>query len=128
MCQHDIPWDMIDVFIHELIKGMKTGVHMTKEKAAWPLAYIQEKLIMIAAERNVFSIQVNPAYTSQQCLACGSIDKANRKREIDPEKFLCEKCEYEMHADHLGANNILWRGVYSPAYRQISLNLQKCMI
>lgn len=53
---------------------------MTSYKAEW-------------AGRQV--ILVNPAYTSQTCFECGSVDKKNRRAE----GFLCLACGHSDHAD-----------------------------
>ena len=46
---------------------------------------------------------VPPKYTSQMCLECGHIEKANRKGE----RFKCLQCGFSGDADHVGATNIL---------------------
>ena len=48
--------------------------------------------------------KVNPAYTSQTCNQCGTIDKANRKTQS---KFKCQYCGHEDNADINAALNIL---------------------
>ena len=46
-------------------------------------------------------IYVNPAYTSQRCPHCGSVNHA------DDRKYVCENCGYHSHRDRIGAVNIL---------------------
>jgi IS605 OrfB family transposase len=53
-------------------------------------------------------IGVNPAYTSQTCPACGTVDKANRP---DQATFRCVECGHEDHADVNAAKNILMRAL-----------------
>jgi len=48
-------------------------------------------------------VQVNPAYTSQRCTACGHTDRKNRTTQAE---FLCQKCGFVEHADLVGADNI----------------------
>jgi len=49
---------------------------------------------------------VDPAYTSQQCSACGYIDKGNRKTQAE---FVCLKCNHTENADVNAAKNIAFR-------------------
>lgn len=57
-------------------------------------------------ERGGTLIKVNPAYTSQECSACGTIDKASRESQSS---FACRHCGFRAHADHNAAMNILRR-------------------
>lgn len=59
--------------------------------------YIQDK----AVESGVDVVEVDPAYTSQQCSRCGS-DKTTREGV----HFECSDCGYEQHADANAAVNI----------------------
>lgn len=61
-----------------------------------------------AAARGGQVIPVNPAYTSQTCPACGTVDKANRP---DQATFKCVSCGYEANADVNAAQNILHRAL-----------------
>lgn len=49
-------------------------------------------------------IKVNPAYTSQTCSDCGTIDKASRESQA---RFACVACGHEENADTNAAKNIL---------------------
>ena len=69
-----------------------------------------------ANERGRKVIRVNPKYTSQTCLNCGNIDKANR---VSQSKFKCTSCGYEAHADQNAAANILIRGLQDEFLRAI---------
>jgi putative transposase len=53
-------------------------------------------------------IQVDPAYTSLTCSACGWVDKHNRRNQA---VFECGRCRFVGHADHNAAINIASRGV-----------------
>lgn len=55
-------------------------------------------------------IKVNPAYTSQRCHVCNTVDKLSRQGEV----YHCKTCGAEMDADINAAINILHLGVYSP--------------
>lgn len=69
-----------------------------------------------ANERSRKVIRVNPKHTSQTCLNCGNIDKANR---VSQSKFKCVSCGYEAHADQNAAANILIRGLQDEFLRAI---------
>ncbi len=53
-------------------------------------------------------VSVDPAYTSQKCHACGSVDKANRKTQSE---FECVHCGHQGNADVNAALNILASGI-----------------
>lgn len=65
------------------------------------------------AERGGNLRKVNPAYTSQTCAVCGTIDKASRKNQAT---FECGHCGHSDNADTNAARNILRAGV-QPAPR-----------
>lgn len=65
----------------------------------WKLAYKLE-------ERGGTLVKINPAYTSQECSACGVIDKRSRESQA---RFACRHCGFEGHADTNAALNILRR-------------------
>jgi putative transposase len=65
----------------------------------WKLAYKLE-------ERGGTLVKVNPAYTSQECSDCGTIDRASRESQAS---FACRHCGFAAHADTNAAINILRR-------------------
>ena len=58
-------------------------------------------------------IEVNPAYTSQTCHACGHADKASRRGRT----YACVACGHADHADLNAARNILASGIGAAARR-----------
>ena len=58
---------------------------------------------------------VNPAYTSQTCSACGTIDKKSR---ISQSEFVCTSCGFIDNADLNGAKNIKSKGITQEAKRK----------
>jgi putative transposase len=64
------------------------------------------KLAYKLEERGGVLEKVNPAYTSQTCSACGTIDKASRESQAS---FACRHCGFTAHADTNAAINILRR-------------------
>lgn len=59
------------------------------------------------AERGGELRKVNPAYTSQCCAECGTIDKESRESQAT---FRCGYCGHTAHADTNAARNILRAG------------------
>ena len=55
-----------------------------------------------------YLVPVPPQYTSQTCPCCGHVAKENRQTQA---KFKCVKCQYENHADVVGAINVLSKGM-----------------
>lgn len=51
-------------------------------------------------------IKVNPAYSSQECSACGAVDRGSRKSQSS---FVCTSCGTDEHADVNAAKVILRR-------------------
>jgi len=62
-------------------------------------------LMGTALARKCPTRKVNPAYTSQTCVACGHISRRNRVGV----KFICRSCGKKSHTDWVGAINILRR-------------------
>jgi len=61
-------------------------------------------------ERGGHLCKVNPAYTSQTCSCCGTVDKKSRESQA---VFSCQHCGFRGHADHNAALNILRRNTAS---------------
>ena len=59
-------------------------------------------------------VEINPAYTSQTCHACGVANKASRTGR----SFKCVACGHADHADLNAARNILASGVGASARRE----------
>jgi putative transposase len=68
--------------------------------------YIKQKLERLQELYGIEIIEVNPAYTSQECSSCGYVDKKNRK---DTQEFKCKACGNKINAQVNGAKNILKR-------------------
>ena len=76
----------------------------------WSYPKTAIKLARLCEENGVSLIKVNPAYTSQTCSNCGTVDKLSRNGE----EFSCQHCGYLIDADLNASINILRLGVYSP--------------
>ena len=96
----------------EELTGIRDRVRLRKPQRAtlhaWAFAQLGSFLAYKAKQAGVAFIQVDPAYTSQTCNACGWVDKKNRRSQA---AFECGRCRFVGHADHNAAINIANRGV-----------------
>jgi len=73
----------------------------------WSFAELHGMLAYKAVRSSSMVVRVDAEYTSKGCPTCGHIDDANR-----PNKgllFCCVNCHYTLHADLIGARNIVMR-------------------
>jgi putative transposase len=95
----------------EELTGIRDRVRLRKPQRAtlhsWAFAQLGPFLAYKAKQAGV-AVQVDPAYTSQTCNACGWVDKRNRRSQA---VFKCGRCGFVGHADHNAAINIASRGV-----------------
>ena len=96
----------------EELTGIRTRVRLRKPQRAavhsWAFAQLGGFLRYKAKAAGVAFVEVDPAYTSQTCHACGRVDKRNRRSQSE---FACGQCGFVGHADHNAAINIAARGV-----------------
>lgn len=59
-------------------------------------AFVKAKLARLTEQYGIQIIEVNPAYTSQECSRCHYVSKDNRKTQKD---FVCRHCHYSCNAD-----------------------------
>jgi IS605 OrfB family transposase len=79
----------------------------------WSYREVLNTLGSLAEIKGFNLVKVNPAYTSQTCSKCGTVDKENRNGEI----YRCS-CGIVIDADTNAAINILRRGVYNPSNQE----------
>ncbi|WP_169054841.1 RNA-guided endonuclease TnpB family protein [Azospirillum sp. TSA2s] len=89
----------------------KAGLNRAILNNAW--YQFEEFLAYKLAERGGELRKVNPAFTSQACSCCGTIDKASRESQAT---FKCGHCGHTANADTNAARNILMAGT-QPALR-----------
>jgi putative transposase len=75
---------------------------------SWAFHQLGRFIAYKAARAAVAVVHIDPAYTSQECSACGHIAKANRPNQST---FRCTSCRFAEHADVNAARNIAARGV-----------------
>ena len=83
----------------------------TRHASQWAFAELHEQAVLAykAALAGSVCVKADADYTSQTCPCCGFISKANRKgRGL---LFVCRQCQYTLHADLVGARNILLRAL-----------------
>lgn len=82
----------------------KAGLNRSILNQGW---YAFETTLAYKLEENGGHLcKVDPAYTSQTCSCCGTIDKKSRESQA---VFSCQHCGFRGHADHNAALNILRR-------------------
>ena len=96
----------------EELTGIRDRVRLRKPQRvtlhSWAFAQLGSFLAYKAKQAGVAFVEVDPAYTSQMCSACGWVDKQNRRSQA---VFKCGRCRFVGHADHNAAINIATRGV-----------------
>jgi putative transposase len=96
----------------EQLSGIRGRVRLDKPQRAavhsWAFAQLGAFLSYKARVAGVAFVEVDPAYTSQTCNACGWADKRNRRSQA---AFECGRCGFVGHADHNAAIVIAARGV-----------------
>lgn len=106
--------DEVKTLIIEDLKNLKNKsklFHTVMNKVQrWSYPKTAIKLERLCEENGIHLIKVNPAYTSQTCSNCGTVDKTSRNGE----EFSCQHCGYLIDADLNASINILRLGVYSP--------------
>jgi putative transposase len=80
-----------------------------RHASQWAFAELQNLLAYKAALSGSVCVRVDADYTSQTCPMCGFTSKANRKDA--GLLFTCRQCQYTLHADLVGARNILLRAL-----------------
>ncbi len=78
---------------------------------SWAFGQLRQFIEYKAQRAGVAVIFVDPRNTSRTCLACGHIDKKNRK---SPSNFQCVRCGFAGPADLCAAENIRRAAVHQP--------------
>ncbi len=90
--------------------AQKRGLNRVISKQAWGMFFN-----MLEYKCNWYGhtfIKVDPKNTSRTCPSCNHIAKENRESQA---VFKCVACGHQAHADHVGALNVLRRGLGSLA-------------
>jgi putative transposase len=95
----------------------RTGTHLVpvsaktrkanRQASSWAFAELQDLLTYKSVLAGSRCVKVDAYCTSQQCPRCGYTSKANRPKH--GLLFACRSCDYRLHADLVGARNIVLR-------------------
>jgi putative transposase len=83
----------------------------------WSYGQVLTKLESLSQTEGFRLVKIDPAYTSQTCHLCGTIDRTARKGEL----YECTTCGLTIDADTNASIVILQRGTYSSStQKQVS--------
>ncbi len=78
-----------------------------RHASSWAFAELHSYIAYKAALAGSMAVKVDAHYTSKACPMCGYTSAANRPHNgLD---FVCQSCQYTLHADLVGARNIALR-------------------
>ena len=90
---------------------------------------IKNKFVRLEEKYGIRTIEVNAAYTSQECSKCGYVSKENRKSQS---RFACKCCNYKINADVNAARNIVKRRSFDIELRKYAnehkVRINRCLI
>ena len=90
---------------------------------------IKDKFVRLEEKYGITTIEVNAAYTSQECSNCGFVSKNNRKSQSE---FACKCCNYKINADVNAARNIVKRRSFDIELRKYAnehkVRITRCLI
>lgn len=89
-------------------KFLLSNKRLSRLSADAALSFFRTRLEHKCKERGVMLIRVHPAYTSQQCYACGHTAAENR---LTQSRFVCVNCGHQDNADMNATYNIRDRGL-----------------
>lgn len=91
----------------EELKGIRERVRLRKPQRAavhsWSFDQLGQFILYKAALAGVLVLQVDPAYSSQECAECHHTEKRNRPTQA---VFFCRGCGVVAHADRNASRNL----------------------
>lgn len=103
------------LFVLEDLEGIHKDIGVKVNKCdrwvhvSWSFYDLACKLKYKALANCQEVIEVNPAYTSQQCPKCGHTEFGNRNKK--KHMFECKCCGYKSNDDRIGAMNLYRKGI-----------------
>jgi IS605 OrfB family transposase len=88
-------------------KASKKQRRANARQSKWAFAELHAMIAYKAMLHDSMTVKVDAHYTSQSCPMCGYTAKENRPRK--GRLFVCQSCQYTLHADVVGARNIALR-------------------
>jgi IS605 OrfB family transposase len=73
----------------------------------WSFCQLEQFIEYKAESLGKIMLKIDPAYTSQECSACGKVNKSSRNGLI----YKCKSCGFELNADLNASRNIANRGM-----------------
>jgi putative transposase len=98
-----------DLKIKQMKESQSKGLNRMISDVSWNS--LINKLKYKSEMKNRIVREINPAYSSQRCNACGHISPTNRKSQSD---FHCENCHHTENADCNASKNILEYDTWLP--------------
>ena len=90
---------------------------------------IKDKLVRLEEKFGITTVEVNAAYTSQECSKCGFVSTGNRKSQS---AFQCACCGHKINADVNAARNIVKRRSFDVELRTYArehkVRITRCLI
>ncbi|MFD1585428.1 RNA-guided endonuclease InsQ/TnpB family protein [Halorientalis brevis] len=95
------------VIVFEDLEQIRERISNASKFQQWAFRELKRQIEYKAHAEGITVESVHPAYTSQRCshADCGFTHEDNR----DSDKFTCQKCGKELHADYNAARNIAHR-------------------
>ncbi len=84
------------------ICGKAPSKKLSRRVSQWARSILKDRSEFKASAGGSRREDVNPAYSSQTCPACGYVDRRNRQGDA----FQCLHCGHRDHADRVGAHNL----------------------
>jgi len=119
----------VSVLVVESLKFSNWNKRLSKKVkryfSSWLKGYLQKRIEYKCQENGVLLSEVNPAYTSQACSLCGSLDTTRKMSRLH-----CQNCGRDVDVDYNASLNLLSRyndpdiGLYTP-YRRVKRILQE---
>jgi putative transposase len=96
----------------EQLEGIRQRARLRRPQRtmlhSWAFAQLGTFIAYKAQALGIPFVQVDPAYSSQECSRCHHVERANRPSQ---RVFLCRLCDFAEHADRNAAVVIAQRGV-----------------
>ena len=115
--------EKLDFRFTKLSKKMNRLLRRTYRKV------IKDKFARLEEKFGITTVEVNAAYTSQECSKCGFVSEESRKSQS---KFACNCCNHTINADVNAARNIIKRRSFDIKLRTYAreqkVRITRCLI
>ena len=106
------------------MRGRTKSRKLSRKVSRWMRQSLRERLDFLSGAGGSRLEIVNAAYSSQECPACGYVNRGNRTGDL----FRCLKCGFAAHADRVGAINTMHRHTDPELRERIHLGTPKEMV